>query len=54
MASKIPTEELHSCLYKMFYIFTRRNFAKEAYGNRILEFCEEFQSEFRAELPSYR
>ena len=54
MASKIPSEELHCCLYKMFDILNRQNFVKEAYGNRILEFFEEFQSEFRAELPSYR
>ena len=53
MASKIPTEELHCCLYKMFYIFTRWNFVKEAHGNRILVFFEEFQSEFRAEFCSY-
>ena len=42
MASKIPIEELHCRLYKMFYVFTGRNFVKEAHGNRILVFFEEF------------
>jgi hypothetical protein len=38
MALKIPTKEIKCCLYKMFYIFTHRNFVKEAHGNIILVF----------------